>query len=125
MPHLRGYAPDVPLADLDPGARVEAASGTAVVVGPVGAHDDLARCLRSVVAHTGRDTPVVVVGGADARAWLQELAAGTPEQPLCLAATFDDAVAAAAPADVVLLHPACTVAQGWLGGLRDAAGAVS
>ena len=122
MPHLRGYAPDVPLADLDPGARVDAAAGAAVVVGPVTALDDLARCLRSVLAHTGAAVPVLVVGGAEARGWLEELAAGTPERPLHLAAILRRRDRAPRPGRRrARARRRAVVAAGWLDGLRDAA----
>ena len=61
----------------------------------------LTTTLDSVKAHTSADVPVVVLGSATA--------GGPPRD------------AAPADGDVVLLEPGCIVADGWLGGLQDAA----
>jgi glycosyltransferase involved in cell wall biosynthesis len=109
-------------------------AGVAVLVGPVDDRDDFARCIRSLLAHTPPAVALVVLGGrstdAAARRWLVEVEqeSGLPhdvywsqsDSGVPLAQRWNTAAAAVRPADVVLLHPACVVADGWLDGLREA-----
>jgi glycosyltransferase involved in cell wall biosynthesis len=109
-------------------------AGVAVLVGPVDDRDDFARCVRSLLAHTAPGVPIVVLEGRSvdtaARRWLVEVERESgflhdvywwgSERWLPLAQRWNRAAAAVRPADVVLLHPACVVADGWLDGLRDA-----
>ena len=125
----------MPLHELaDDGTVAVGDGGVAVVVGPVGERGDFARCMRSLLEHTPSDVPIVVLADASAdtaaRRWLGQLAdenelahdvhwrgsAGS----LPLAHGWNAAATAVAPGDVVLLHPACVVAEGWLDGLREA-----
>lgn len=109
----------------------EPARGESVVcIAAQSSPDVFALCLTSVVAHTAPEVPIFVAEIASAdpatAAILREVAgdrtvvhmpSGQLEPPTSLAA----AIAAAAPADVVLLRDDCTVGAGWLDGLRRAA----
>jgi glycosyltransferase involved in cell wall biosynthesis len=73
---------------------------------PSGTAQDQANLLRRVHEHTPTDVRAIDLGGAG------DLGTG---------ATIEEAIAGAAPADVVILSADCAVAAGWLDGLRDAA----
>jgi glycosyltransferase involved in cell wall biosynthesis len=90
----------------------------------------LALCLTSVVAHTAPEIPILVAELASAdpatAAILREVAGDRtvihmPPEQLGPSTNLAAAIAAAAPADVVLLRDDCMVGAGWLEGLRRAA----
>jgi glycosyltransferase involved in cell wall biosynthesis len=92
--------------------------------------DVLALCLTSVVAHTAPEIPIIVaeIASADpATAGILREVAGdraiihVPPEQLAPTANLVAAIAAAAPADVVLLRDDCIVGAGWHDGLRRAA----
>lgn len=95
-------------------------------------YESLAACARSVLAHTPASVPILICdpGGDDDRQRRLAQRLGNVSQiehelfyltasPAQVA--LRDALAAAAPADVLLLRTACIVGPGWLDGLRDAA----
>jgi glycosyltransferase involved in cell wall biosynthesis len=125
----------VPLYELGEDGKLAVGDpSVAIVLGPVGKQDALARCFRSLMQHTPLDTPIAVFGDGSedpaARRWLLELEqSGTlkhdvhlfaASQPTAAAQAWNLVSAATTPADIVLLHPDCVVAEGWLDGLRDA-----
>lgn len=69
--------------------------------------------LESVLAQTEPEVPLVICGEPPARA--------SSGRMVWVAANVTDAIAAAAPADVVLVRSDCAVPAGWLAGLRHAA----
>ena len=92
--------------------------------------DVLALCLTSVVAHTAPEIPILVAEIASAdpatAGILREIAGDravvhVPPEQLAPSANLVAAIAAAAPADVVLLRDDCIVGAGWHDGLRLAA----
>src|SRR5882757_5616429 len=96
-------------------ASIGAQRGDAVVVVRVSdGREHLVESLQRVLAHTDVRVPILLCGGE-----LDDLEVSDP-RVLGLAPTVDDAVAASAPADVVLLGSACLVAAGWLDRLRAA-----
>jgi GT2 family glycosyltransferase len=123
------------VVDLTAGTRMDTARGDVVVCVPLyGAHEHFARCLRSLIAHTPTDVPLLVADDATpdpaSRALAEELeAAGAlPHTVTWLRrdtnAGFVDnvngAFDAAGLADVVIVNSDVVVAAGWLDGLRDA-----
>jgi glycosyltransferase involved in cell wall biosynthesis len=92
-----------------------------VVVCIAGGHEPehLDRCLRSVLPHTVEQVPILVYGDLGSDALPDGL--GGPGRAIPHHADLNAALAAAAPADVVLLSSECVVAAAWLDGLRDAA----
>jgi GT2 family glycosyltransferase/glycosyltransferase involved in cell wall biosynthesis len=116
--------------------QLDAQPGGAVVVIPLyGAHDLFARCLRSLLAHTPADVPIVVSDDASPDPASLELArdleaAGVLRHELYwlrqqhnqgFVGNVNSAFAVSAPADVVLVNSDVVVADGWFEGLRDAA----
>jgi glycosyltransferase involved in cell wall biosynthesis len=107
--------------------------GTVVCVPVRGAHDRLDRTLRSVLAHTEPDVPTVVCDDSPrpspTRGLVAAVATEFGRKIHCLGpgdrdrsdGTLVAALVVVAPADVALVDPGCTVASGWLNGLRDAA----
>ena len=130
------YAARVPLHELarrrDRGRWAQA--DVAVVVGPATEHGAFARCLRSLLQHTAPTVPIVVLADASTdpahpamagasssrRARSSTTCTGSGARAAHVARGWTLAAAAVAPADVVLLHPDCVVADGWLDGLRAA-----
>jgi GT2 family glycosyltransferase/glycosyltransferase involved in cell wall biosynthesis len=121
---------------ISPGEALGAQRGEVVVCIPVfGGHEQFVQCLEAVLAHTPPDVRILVCddAGPDPRSaeFVSELAASAQaphrlgylrrERNLGFPANVNGAFAAAAPADVVVLNSDCTVAEGWLDGLRDAA----
>ena len=115
-----------------PGSTVGAGRGEAVIcIAPRGEKDDLAECLRRVLAHTPGDVTVLLCGhgeraGAPDTLAVLEQAGARAAEPLelattGLAASIDAALTASAPADLILLSARCLVAEGWFDGLRAAA----
>ena len=120
----------------EPRARIGARRGEAVVCIPVyEGYDVFVRCLRSVLAHTPADVRILVCDDASADTRLQEFVrtvagADASEGELIYVRrernggfpqNVNDAFAAAAPADVIVLNSDCVVAEGWIDGLREAA----
>ena len=113
---------------------VGARRGEAVICVPrVPGRAQLTPCLESLIGHTPAEVPLVVCDGdpaheGDFSEMLERrgfdtgrlLHLGIPVEA-GVACMIDRAVAAAAPADVVIVDPGCIVAEGWLEGLRSAA----
>jgi glycosyltransferase involved in cell wall biosynthesis len=81
-------------------------------------------CLRSLLANTDPSVRIVVCGGGDSMA--DEAGQASPALDegrfeVAPNGAIDDVIAGCAPEDVVLISAPCTVAGGWLDGLRDAA----
>lgn len=108
----------------------------AVVCVPLyGAHQEFVQCFRSLLAHTPTDVPLLIAddAGPDPASlqWVTELAAkgavehdvywSRAEQNGGFVANSNRAFDLCAPADVVLVNSDVVVAEGWFGGLRDAA----
>ena len=69
-----------------------------------------------------RGDAVVCICGPSGDDGVRSVLAHTPDDvPILVCEDVGEAIAAAAPADVVLLRPGCIVADGWLAGLREAA----
>jgi glycosyltransferase involved in cell wall biosynthesis len=125
----------VSLTWLEPGGSIGAERGDAVVCIPVyGGHEHFVSCLRSVLAHTPTEIPVLVCDDAspdgrsrdfvarvgEAATTEHELLYMRHERNLGFPANANTAFAVAAPADVVILNSDVVVAAGWLEGLREA-----
>jgi GT2 family glycosyltransferase len=121
---------------VDPGARIGAERGEVVVCIPVyGAHELFAECLQSVLAHTPATAPILICDDASPDERSRDFVAGLAaeassdhvlfyarrERNVGFPANANGGLAAATPADVVILNSDCVVAAGWLEGLRDAA----
>ncbi len=121
---------------IKPGETIGARRGDIVVCIPVyGGHEYFVPCVHSVVTHTPPGVPILICDDAspDRRSeqFVHKLAARLPDQRriyylrrdenLGFPANVNGAMAAAEPADVVILNSDCTVAEGWIDGLRDAA----
>jgi GT2 family glycosyltransferase len=126
----------VNVRSLEVGERLGAQRGEVVVLVPVhGAHDHLLCCLRSLLAHTPAEVAILICDDASpdrrSEAFLGELAAADASEHRIsymrratnagFPANVNAGLAAAAPADVVVLNSDCVVAEGWLQGLREAA----
>lgn len=124
------------LTRLEVGESIGAARGDCVVCIPLfGAYAQFAECLRSVLRHTPAAVPVVVADDAspDPSTWdlLRDIARGSSFAHHVIyvrsasnrgfVENVNDAMGAAAPADVVLLNSDCVVGAHWLDGLRAAA----
>ncbi len=124
------------VVDLSHETRLDAARGDVVVCVPLyGAHDHFARCLRSLLAHTPVDVPVLIADDCTpdpaSRALVDELeAVGALHHTISwlrretnagFVGNVNDAFAAVAPADMVIVNSDVVVAAGWLEGMRDAA----
>ncbi len=121
---------------IEPGQTIGARRGEIVVCIPVyRGHEQFLGCLDSVLAHTPVAVRILICDDASPDRRSQEHAEqiaqqASPERELLymrresnvgFPATANDAFAAAAPADVVLLNSDTVVAAGWLAGLREAA----
>ena len=125
----------MPLQDVKPGEHLGLRRGDAAVLIPVyGAYDLFAECLRSVIAHTSPEVPVLVCDDATPdrrlRALLEQAASerGAPgvyylRQPenVGFVENVNAGIAASAPADVLILNSDCVVAESWFSALRAAA----
>jgi GT2 family glycosyltransferase/glycosyltransferase involved in cell wall biosynthesis len=125
------------LQRVGPGETLGAARGEAVVCIPVyGARELFAECLSSVLAHTAPDVRILIADDASPDPAIEGFVMSLAEagrlarhdvsymlQPenLGFPANVNAALAAAAPADVVVLNSDCVVAAGWLEGMRRAA----
>jgi glycosyltransferase involved in cell wall biosynthesis len=122
--------------------RLDVRRGEIVICIPVyGGHDHFAQCLRSVLAHTPSEVPILICDDASpderSRRWVAELSQDTAgpdaardghtlfylrrERNVGFPANVNGAFACASPADVIVLNSDCVVAAGWLEGLRAAA----
>jgi glycosyltransferase involved in cell wall biosynthesis/GT2 family glycosyltransferase len=119
-----------------PGTSLGLERGAVAVCIPVhGAYDDFAQCLDSVLRHTPVRIPLLVADDASPDPAVQELlerrdADGALAHEIHYARqavnvgfvnNCNDAIAAVAPADIVLLNSDCIVGPEWLERLRDAA----
>jgi glycosyltransferase involved in cell wall biosynthesis len=93
--------------------------GVVVCIAAGGQSERLDRCVRSVLRHTMKPVPIVLYGDLGSEQPVDGVS--RPDRPIALRADVNAALAAAAPADVVLLSSDCVVAAGWLDGLSDAA----
>jgi GT2 family glycosyltransferase len=105
----------------------------AVVCIPVyGAYDLFAECLLSVLRHTDPRVHVMVCDDASPDRRIRDLLETHAHWPHVIhylqqarnvgfVENVNAAIAAAAPADLVILNSDCVVADGWFTGLRDAA----
>jgi len=124
------------VVDLSDETRLDAARGEVVVCVPLyGAHDHFARCLRSLLAHTPADIPLLIADDCTpdpaSRALVDELErSGALRHTISwlrravnvgFVDNVNGAFAAAAPADIVIVNSDVVVAAGWLEGMRDAA----
>jgi glycosyltransferase involved in cell wall biosynthesis len=111
----------VPIRPIPPGSTIGAGRNEAVVcIAANAAADGLAESLRSVLAHTPREVPILLCGDVDPPQALGRLEEAAGRQAGVVAST-DAALAVSAPADVIMLSADCLVAEGWLDGLREAA----
>jgi glycosyltransferase involved in cell wall biosynthesis len=122
---------------IEPGDSVGARRGEVVVAIPVyGGHEHFVACLRSVLAHTPAEVPIVICDdaspdrrseefvralGGDSRADRPELFYMRRDANVGFPANVNAALVASAPADLVILNSDCMVAERWVEGLRDAA----
>jgi GT2 family glycosyltransferase len=120
---------------IEAGESVGARRGDVVVCIPVyAAHDLFVDCLHSVFAHTPTRVRIMICDDASPDERSQEFVArlqGGPddrellylrrERTIGFPANVNEAFAAAAPADVVVLNSDCVVAAAWLDAFRDAA----
>lgn len=121
---------------IEPGETIGARRGEIVVCIPVyGGHEQFVACLDSVLAHTPVAVRILICDDASpdrrSREHVEQIAQQASserelrymrrESNLGFPAAANDAFAAAAPADVVLLNSDTVVADGWLVGLREAA----
>ncbi|HME02940.1 MAG TPA: glycosyltransferase [Solirubrobacteraceae bacterium] len=122
------------LRELAAGEAVGAERGEVVVCIPVyGAAELFAECLRSVLAHTPRDVRILIADDASPDPTIHSFVtslADVLEHEVCylrqpenlgFPGNVNAMLAAACPADVVVLNSDCVVASGWLEGLRRAA----
>ena len=125
------------LRSIEPGANLGVGRGEVVVAIPVfGGHEDFVPCLRSVLAHTPVEVPILICDDAspDRRSeeFVRKLATESADDPRQLfymrrdtnvgfPANVNGALSVSAPADMALLNSDCMVGEGWLDGLRDAA----
>ncbi len=122
---------------LEQGETLGLDRGAVMVCIPVyGAQDLFAECLRSALAHTPVEVPILVADDASPdpaiAEFLRSLDAADglyghevvylrQQRNLGFPGNVNAAFAVAAPADVVVLNSDCVVAEGWLAGLRRAA----
>lgn len=125
----------MPLRDLNIGQNLALARGAAAICIPVyGAFDLFAQCLLGVLSHTEPGVPIIVCddGNPDPRFHeiLEEAATAHQEHELHylrqpenvgFVENVNAAIAACAPADVVILNSDCIVAEGWFTSLGTAA----
>ncbi|MGB0092075.1 MAG: glycosyltransferase, partial [Solirubrobacteraceae bacterium] len=130
----------MPARWITPATRIEARRGEVVVCIPVYAgHEHFVGCLRSVLAHTPPDVSILVCDDASPDDRSERLVRKLHREGIVkhelfyvrrtenvgFPANVNDAFASCAPADVLLLNSDCVVADGWLDGLREAAGSQS
>ena len=96
--------------------------GVVVAVDAAGGADAFARCLKSVLAHTGEDVPILVPAALHGRSGARQPRVRGVDGPSAVAAT------AGYREDVAVLDGTALVGPGWLDGLRaglDADGTVA
>jgi GT2 family glycosyltransferase/glycosyltransferase involved in cell wall biosynthesis len=114
---------------LDAAGCIPGRRGGVVVCIPVhGAHDEFVACLRSVLAHTDENVPLLIADDASpderSRRFVEELEIADvlahdvyyvchPENG-GFVPTINDAFTRTAPADVVVVNSDCVVTAGWL-----------
>jgi GT2 family glycosyltransferase len=123
------------IAEVSDDMQIPVMRGDVVVVIPLfGGHDLFMSCLRSVLAHTPADIPVLVCDDASpdtrSQAFVEGLIAAEPDRGLHLLrqpanlgfpGNVNSGFALAAPADVIILNSDCEVGEGWIERLRGAA----
>lgn len=122
------------LHELSPGATLGAERNEVVVCIPVfGAAEMFAECVTSVLAHTPADVRILIGDDASPDPAIRGFVTSLTDvlehevsylrQPknLGFPGNVNTMLAAAAPADVIVLNSDCVVADGWLQGLRRAA----
>jgi GT2 family glycosyltransferase/glycosyltransferase involved in cell wall biosynthesis len=120
---------------LDDSEPLRTERGAIVVVIPVyGSHDRFVECIRSVLAHTPADIPVLVVDDASPDERSTEFLVRLDEHDAfahtvyCVkhienkgfVATANEAFELCDPADVIVLNSDCVVTEGWLEAMRSA-----
>jgi GT2 family glycosyltransferase len=116
--------------------RLQTRRGDVVVCVPVyGGHEQFVSCIRSVLAHTPAEVPILICDDASPDTRSQEFVRSLAEadegsgevlylrreRNLGFPANVNGAFALAGPADVIVLNSDCEVSAGWVDGLRDAA----
>lgn len=114
------------VAPIEREARLASRRGSVVVCITLESQvHQLEGCLRSVLAHTPEDVPVVLLDSAPAQLDAVPDIAGQEQRKLYWlggeGAPFAIAAQVSEPADLVLVPSSCRVASGWLEGLRAAA----
>lgn len=120
---------------LDESEPLQTERGAIVVVIPVyGSHDLFVECIRSVLAHTPTDVPVLVLDDAspDERsaeflvrlngrnALTHTVYCVKHKENRGFVATANEAFERCDPADVIVLNSDCVVTEGWLEAMRSA-----
>lgn len=118
------------------GKNLGLSRGNAAVCALAGADEDrLGECLKTLVKHTDAGVPLMIWADGDpdpSRTLIveQSLAGSSPAREVYhlgrgpeagIANGVNAALAAAAPADVVIVKGDCIVGEGWLESLREAA----
>jgi GT2 family glycosyltransferase/glycosyltransferase involved in cell wall biosynthesis len=126
----------VSLTIIDVSERVPTERGEVALCIPLhGAHDEFVECLRSVLAHTPIDVPIVVADDASpddrSRRFLEELEVAAvlkhrvyytrSAENRGFVLTANDVFQRTAPADVVVVNSDCVVTEGWFEAMRAAA----
>jgi GT2 family glycosyltransferase len=126
----------MPLLDLNIGHNLGLGRGDGVVCVPVyGAEELFAQCLASVLAHTDPSVPILICDDATPSLRIRSIAeeaVGERDSPhtvyylrqprnVGFVVNVNVAIAATAPADIVLLNSDCLVTEGWFGSLHTAA----
>jgi GT2 family glycosyltransferase/glycosyltransferase involved in cell wall biosynthesis len=126
----------VSLTIIDASARVSAERGDVALCIPLyGAHVEFVECMRSVLAHTPADVPIVIADDASpddrSRSFLEELddtvaldhqvyyTRSPKNRGFVL--TVNDVFERVGPADVIVLNSDCVVTKGWFDAMKAAA----
>jgi len=127
----------VSLTIIDASACVAAERGGVALCIPLhGAHQEFVECIRSVLAHTPAEVPILVADDASpddrSRSFLEQLDRSVElehaifytrsEQNRGFVLTVNDAFERLAPADVIVVNSDCLVTAGWFQAMRRAAG---
>jgi GT2 family glycosyltransferase len=126
----------VSLKIIDASARLQLERGDVALCIPLhGAHEEFVECVRSVLACTPTDVPIVVSDDASpddrSRRFLEELEASAAlrhdiyytrsSENRGFVITVNDVFERVAPADVVVVNSDCLVTDGWFESICDAA----
>lgn len=121
---------------LEPDGTLDVRRGDVVVAIPVyGGHEHFVACLHSVLKHTPPEVRVLICDDASPDRRSEEFVRRLGQQGVDahqlfylrqphnvgFPANMNGAFACSAPADVVIVNSDCVVAEGWLGGLTEAA----